>query len=280
MLPILENHISNLYLISMKNKILFLNFFVLLFVPIVIVSCTEIHKHKAMVPPDEIVATRSGNDIWDFPVKPGMAEWCQLKSMDEMYQVCQIPDNILRNIDTKSLTDICLNFPAPPVFPLFNTPHQGFMEYYSNFNGIRELFTRNDAGMHLFQKYVEMSLSAFEPDWPLYKQGQFISRYKFIESILSQPQVVATLDLEEQKTLLHEAVCKIDEKISRTDLFSGFSIEMNLWVIGRLLSNEVKLALEEHDYQKFQIALQTGMFVDVDVDMLYQLAKTSVYENE
>ena len=100
---------------------------------------------------------------WDYPVKPGMESWKQFKSMDEMYQACQIPDNVLKQLDTESLVDICLNFPAPPLFPLYNTPQQGFMEYYTNFNGIRELFQRKEAGQYLLKRYALMSFTDFNP---------------------------------------------------------------------------------------------------------------------
>jgi len=217
---------------------------------------------------------------WDYPVKPGAEEWRQFKSMKEMYQACQIPDNIMKQLDTESLVNICLNFPAPPVFLLYNTPQQAFMEYYNNFNGIQELFVRKDAGHYLLNKYAKMSLSEFNPLCPLHKQGQFTAHYKFVEAILSQPQVIASLDAEERKVLLREALSKIDEKISKKDLFSGFSLEINLWVIGQVLYSENRSSLQEFNQKNFQTSMNTGMFVDVDVDMLYQLAKNYAYENK
>jgi len=129
---------------------------------------------------------------WDYPVKPGMEQWQKFNSVDDMYQACQIPVAILRKLDSESLVNICLNFPAPPLFTIFNTPQQAFMQYYSNFNGIRELFERKDAGQFLLEKYAAMSLSDFNPLWPLHQQGRFVSHYKFIESVLAQPQVIAS----------------------------------------------------------------------------------------
>jgi hypothetical protein len=217
---------------------------------------------------------------WDFPIKPGMVKWQQFKSVKEMYQECQIPDKILKQLDTESLVNICLSFPSPPIFPLFNTPQQGFMEYYTNFNGIQELFRRKDAGQYLLKKYSMMSLLEFDPSWPLHEQGRFISNYKFIEAILSQSQIVASLDTNGRKMLLREAISKMDEKISKSDLFSGFSIEINLWVIGKLLQSEEKLSSEDYNKEQIQTALETGMFVDIDVDMLFQQAKKYAHENE
>ena len=225
--------------------------------------------------------TKADNtEIWDYPVKPGMEEWHQFKSMDEMYEACQIPDNVLKKLDTESLVDICLSFPVPPVFPLFNSPQQAFMQYYTNFNGIQELFKRKDAGQYLLNKYAKMSLSEFNPTWELHEQGRFTSHYKFIEAILSQSQVIASLDIDGRKALLKESMIKMDEKLSKNDLFSGFSLEINLWVIGKLLYSENKSSLQKFERENLQTAMNTGMFVDIDTDMLYKQAKKYLYENK
>jgi len=218
--------------------------------------------------------------IWDYPLKPGMKEWYQLKNLQEMYQAYQIPNSVLKQLDTESLVDICLNYPAPPLFLFFDTPQQGFSGYYSQFNGIQELFNREDAGRYLLKKYSSMSLSEFNPHWELHQQGRFVNHYRFIESILAQPQVVASLDAQGRKVLLQEAICKIDEKLAKTDLFGGQSLEINMWVIGRLLYSEDKLSSQDYNLQNIQTAMATGKFIDTDVDLLYQQAKEYAYENK
>jgi hypothetical protein len=72
----------------------------------------------------------------------------------------------------------------------------------------------------------------------------------------------------------------MDEKISRSNLFNGFCLQINMWVIGRLMYNEDKSLLQEHNQQQIQSALNTGLFVDIDADMLFQQAKKYAYENE
>ena len=219
--------------------------------------------------------------IWDYPVKPSTDEWRQFKSTDEMYRACQIPDHILKRLDTESLVDICLGFPSPPLFLLYNSPQQAFMQHYTNFNGIRELFQREDAGRYLLKKYAAMSMSEYNPLWQPHEKGLFTSRYMFIESILAQPQVIASLDTKERRMeFLKEAIHKMDEKIANNDLFSGYSLEISLWVIGRILYHENRSLLQELNQQYIQRAINTGVFVDIDADMLFQQAKKYAYENE
>lgn len=173
--------------------------------------------------------------IWDYPIKPGTKAWVSFKTVDEMYKACQIPENVLCQLSTEDLVDICLNFPAPPLFLLFNTPQDCFMSFYSKFNGIRELFNRKDAGYYLIKRYSQMSLKDYDPNWELYKQGQFISHYKFIESILSQSKVIQLLTFEERKLLMNETLSKINEKLSNEGLFSTENVSINSLGNGKII---------------------------------------------
>ena len=51
------------------------------------------------------------NEIWDFPVKPGSAEWASFTTSQQMLDACQIPPEILEELSTKELAEICMNYP-------------------------------------------------------------------------------------------------------------------------------------------------------------------------
>ena len=48
---------------------------------------------------------------WDYPVKPGSKEWQQLTTQELKVRACQIPDELLSQISTKDLVELCLNYP-------------------------------------------------------------------------------------------------------------------------------------------------------------------------
>ena len=125
-----------------------------------------------------------------------------------------------------------------------------------------------------------MSLTDFNPLWPLHQQGEFVSQYKFIEAIIAQPQITSSLNAKDRMTLLKETLKKMDEKLEKEDLFGGYSLEINLWAIVTLLFSENKSLLQGHDQEKLQAAMDTGMFVDIDTDKIYQQAKKYADENE
>ncbi len=39
--------------------------------------------------------SQQNNIEYDFPIRPNTKDWQAIKSIDEMYAVCQIPENIL-----------------------------------------------------------------------------------------------------------------------------------------------------------------------------------------
>jgi len=53
---------------------------------------------------------------WDYPIKPGTEAWDQCRSAAEIHEKLNIPDPILKALDTESLVQICLDYPATTVF--------------------------------------------------------------------------------------------------------------------------------------------------------------------
>lgn len=215
---------------------------------------------------------------WDYPVKPGMPEWQQFKSTDDMFKACQIPDNILKEIDTETLTQICFNFPAYLYLFFFNSPQAGFESFHSSFNGIRELLNRKDVGHFLLKKYTTMSLNDFNPLWTLEKQGEFSYKYQYFEIIIAQPQVIASLDDKDRILFVKEAIKKYDEKALKNEVFSGKALSINAWVMAKVLYKENKLSTNFAKQSDVELSLQSGQLIDYDLQSIYQQAKKYVNE--
>ena len=90
---------------------------------------------------------------WDYPVKPDTPEWANFDSYTEMVAACQIPEEILLSVSTEELTDIVLRYPLIADPMLWNSLTRGLNALYDNFNGIRELFKREDAAKELLKHY-------------------------------------------------------------------------------------------------------------------------------
>ena len=90
---------------------------------------------------------------WDFPVKPGTEEWDQFQTHEEIVDACQIPEEILVSLSTEDLTEICMQCPIINI-PLSHEHYDaGLDDLFSKFNGVRELFQREDLSKGLLKWY-------------------------------------------------------------------------------------------------------------------------------
>ncbi|MDR2126331.1 MAG: hypothetical protein LBP63_05845 [Prevotellaceae bacterium] len=225
-----------------------------------------------------IVAAQEKEPVWDYPVKPGSEEWAAFKSTEDMYKAVSIPEDVIKKMDTESLVQICLNYPALPTVFLFNSPQDGFDNFYIHFNGIQELMVRKDAGEFLLKKYSALSLQDFNILWTLEKQGEFVHKYYYIELILAQPKILQSLKSDYRKLLLKEAIKKFEEKQSRNDLFGYNALAVNAWILARTLADENKLSSKFSNETELKLSLQSGQLVDYDLSFIYEQAKSYNYE--
>jgi len=81
---------------------------------------------------------------WDYPVKPGSKQWNAYTSYQERLEVCQIPQEILKDIPTEELVAICKNYPFSRNIFAYSSVQKGFEKVCEEFNGYRELLQRED----------------------------------------------------------------------------------------------------------------------------------------
>lgn len=85
------------------------------------------------------------SEPYQYPVVPGMAEWANFKSLQEMSEACQIPDDILSNMTTEALVETVVHYPLYINAFAHDTPQMGLSEVKKYCNGLQELYTRDDA---------------------------------------------------------------------------------------------------------------------------------------
>ncbi|MBX3253259.1 MAG: hypothetical protein KF862_03875 [Chitinophagaceae bacterium] len=94
---------------------------------------------------------------YDYPIKPGTAEWKNFKSGDEMAAACNIPYTVLNNLNTQALVVTCLNYPLFNEILAANNLQAGFSALTDGFNGFKKLLNRTDAGKELLLKYQSLN---------------------------------------------------------------------------------------------------------------------------
>lgn len=176
------------------------------------------------------------SDEYIFPIRPGMAEWANFKSHQEMVDVCRIPDYILRDICTSGLIDTYLNYPLLFTIFAFNNINQGFDRVNSDFNGFREFLSRSDCTSKFLTKYKSVSPSDLDSSWTILERGSFMQLLQFMELTLGYGPISQKLNSDERKELIRLGLEKLILKENNN--YSRWSRKTNIYVIATTLNRE------------------------------------------
>jgi len=181
---------------------------------------------------------------WNYPVKPGTEEWKNFSSRIEMVEACQIPESILKNSDTESLIDICLNYPFLHDIMFYNNSQLGFDVIAKEFNGLTELLERTDVGILLLKRYMKIDPEKVENMPTSFERGKFMASLVIFEQIISQEDILSKLSKIEKIELVKEAKLKFNSKIKHADRYQLMGIQSTPLIIGRVMNYD--------KYSKFQ----------------------------
>ena len=174
------------------------------------------------------------SDAYNYPVKPGTDAWRAFTTHEEMLKACQIPESTLRTMSTEGLVETVLNYPLYNDVLAYNSPQQGFDALSSEFNGIRELLNRKDAGTVLLAKFKVADPTAIGKDWTDLQKGCYIFNLIDIETLLAQQAIISNLGSAQYPDLVRECLVKINTE-RQSEMYGGMSKESCLWVIARVL---------------------------------------------
>lgn len=199
---------------------------------------------------------------FDFPIKPGTAQWQAFKSVQDMYDACQIPPDVLNNLSTKALLQTCLNYPAMAVLLVQNTPQQGFNTWRSNFNGIDALCKRPDVAEALLAMYRAFDLKGHQKLATEEEKGGYTFRLKVLEHILVQTDVMGKLTATQQRQLMKTALSHY--AVIETDTVYGFSALASTGrIVARIASQQpagrLKASAQSAEASEF---IHTGMLTN------------------
>lgn len=178
--------------------------------------------------------------------------WTSETSYEEKLKNCQIPEKILKEMTTKGLVETCLNFPFLLDVYVFDNFQEGFDRITSHFNGVTELYKREDAATILLEYYSKIRKEYLnKPDLldAKYKnkRGMFVIFLDNIELFLAQNEILSKLTNYEKIELAKECIAKHDEKCKNNDLFGIDNIHSTVLILGRILQLEGEYHLKNND---------------------------------
>lgn len=199
--------------------------------------------------------------VYDFPIKPGTKEWENLKTEKDRLESLQIPDEVLKNMSTDNLIRTCINYPAFGYFTAFNNTLEGINQTINNFNGLQELFRREDAPSKLLFFYTQMdSVTLDISDKQLNKEFWPIRRC-FFEYLLACDYNLTKMNESSRLQLLIEARKKFNHKVDNKKEFSTFSFEPTLLIMAKVLDMANYEAFKNEKNKDKEI----GRFLDTGV---------------
>lgn len=189
-----------------------------------------------IIAPTFVYSQKISDDAYDFPIRPGMPEWKELKTYTEILEAIQIPDDIVKDMSTLGLVETILNYPDLINILSHPTYQEGFQLIVGRFNGYQELISRPDAGNKLLDIYSRFDPNKNEP-MVQYQDHPIVFEYLNIELLLAQPEIINTLDYREKIKLSTIIINKYNEKIINKSKFGNLSIISSCLVISRLITS-------------------------------------------
>ena len=164
------------------------------------------------------------NPVWDYPVKPGTPEWASLTTGAQRREACQIPEKILKALNTKDLVKICFDYPLFFSFTAINDERVGASYSIKNFNGLSELSKRRDGVLELINAYKEYPVFNQLPEK---SSKDYFAPIKlpWIELLLADDAFIKQLNEREAAELGKIVVEKYVRKVENMHTYSVWNIK-------------------------------------------------------
>ncbi|MDR2531398.1 MAG: hypothetical protein LBC82_00955 [Oscillospiraceae bacterium] len=196
-------------------------------------------------------------DAYDFPYSGEKTPelWGELKTQAERAALCNIPEDVLRNMSTAGLIETCMNYPFFFNFMFFNSPQQGFESIYQAFNGLKELYSRDDVADIILNLNTSLNLQKL-----ITNEKSHALKFNFIQMLSSQDEILNKMTEKQRSELFQistNRIVEISEKHSDV-----FSVNFVLLLMGRILiidNPEFAKIVDEHE--QIKSFFETGLLM-------------------
>lgn len=221
--------------------------FLLLGICIIIYACTDKEVEAESV---EFASTRSlGESLKSkyYHILPGTEEWKSLQTGKEMWDSCQLSEDMLKDLSTEELIEACMEFPMAYDFIAADTERKGIAFAIEQFNGLTELVGREDAVCKLIEEYGKMDFNGERIGTRTINTSLILSM-AYTELLLVNERFMSKMTSEEQDLLKSIAEEKYMMKLEHPDYFGLRSIEHSLVICAELaLARGKSLSEEDSD---------------------------------
>ncbi|MDL2227436.1 hypothetical protein LJC30_00920 [Odoribacter sp. OttesenSCG-928-L07] len=172
---------------------------------------------------------------YQYPLFPGTEEWKALPIDIDRYALLQLPEDTLYAISTYRLLETCLYYPM--MIDIFGFDNQiiafGLLRNY--FNGLNELFCREDIVYCLLSYYFNRIPDRITTLNNSYDRGKYSLDFIILEIMIYQPEIVSQLNNSQTTLLIKDVLQKLNHYSSLKQYFGQMSISIPINVLGQIL---------------------------------------------
>jgi hypothetical protein len=132
---------------------------------------------------------------------------------------------ILENLTTNELLKVCLAYPLIHDIFAFNNIQDGFRKFENDYNGFKELLTRNDCQNELLKYYKELSPNAIPNSESIVQKGKYVFSISFVELFISHPTVISKLNATQKNEIVQELLLKKKKKELRINWYETYGLQ-------------------------------------------------------
>ncbi len=146
---------------------------------------------------------------FDSVTKPEI--WKTFQTLEEMQSACLIPDDVLPNLSTEELVQICMDYPLFGNYLAYDNETFGIKKVMAGFNAFKELKKRTDSAEKLLDRYANVNVTTLYEDrenaetYPNLKLG-------YLEMILCSGEIESLYQGEALQRLENLQAQKLTEK--------------------------------------------------------------------
>jgi hypothetical protein len=162
---------------------------------------------------------------WDYPIKPGTKEWvaAAFKTGRARIDACQIPQNVLNQLSSQELAELCINYPLYIDYLASDDQRRGIKFMIESFNGLKELAKRKDGTQALINVYQHYPVLT-EVLQPGEKNYSALLRLPFLELLLANEVFINQLDDRQMIEFKRIIVNKYADKVKNSEIYSLYNI--------------------------------------------------------
>ncbi len=204
------------------------------------------------------------SDVYEYPLKPGMPEWADLETNEEMFKAVQIPEKRLRRMCTIGVVDSWLIFPLRTHIILWH-PFQiqkGFDRLTNSFNGLQELLRRPEAGEMLFRKYKLYDPGGYGQNASPAGKGMYMIDLSILEFTLAQTAILDRFSSLQKKELVREALVKRRQKTADPVYGGPLTHLSDAYIMARVMKQDkYEPFLDELDNDELIFFTETATYI-------------------